>query len=370
MKKILIAFLAALVLCSCNDNREVLPIFKTPVVNFATPEATVYENDFVGIDIKITLTVPAQQAETLKVKIQNDNTTLPFIGQPAYDQMNELTIQIPKGSTEVSFKVIPIDDNLSLGHKDFRFEIFSLSEGLLKGFNIYFDLRILDNETLGLIKSIETTGMGYHKREYEYNHLGNYKRVLFRNNENQLQLAQNMYQYNDLGKIFKIQGGVGHPKQQFLYEDGKLKKVERTNYNDFLEIDEFESDESGRIQTSKHYRRLPNGELGLLGYTLFTYFSSGSVQSITEYAFRSHMEYEITKKITYESYNMANNPLPYYNEIPGVLLQPTLPLKMKIEENGQAFTYQFNYTIDPSGKVTERKVTGPSGIETTKYTYY
>jgi hypothetical protein len=213
------------------------------VVNFATLEATVYENDFVGIVIKITLTVPAQQAETLKVKIQNDNTTLPFIGQPAYDQMNELTIQIPKGSTEVSFKVIPIDDNLSLRHRDFRFEIFSLSEGLLKGFNIYFDLRILDNETLGLIKSIETTGMGYHKREYEYTHFGSYQRILFRNHENQSQLAQNMYQYNDAGK-------------------------------------------------------------------------------------------------------------------------------MVIEESGQAFTYQFNYTIDSSGKVTERKVTGQSGIETTKYTYY
>ena len=369
MKRILLAFLSALAIVSC-DNKEVLPVFKTPVVNFAAPQATVYENDFVGIDIKINLTVPAQQDGTLRVKIQNSPTSLPFAGQPAFDQMNELTIQIPKGSTEASFKIIPIDDNLSLGHKDFRFEIFALSDGLIKGSNNFFDLTILDNESLGLLKSIETTGMGYHKREYEYNHLGNYKRVLFRHNENQPQLAQNIYQYNDAGKIFKINGGMGQPQQQFLYEDGKLKKVEKTNYNDFLEVDEFETNESGKIQAIKHYRRLPNGEMGLLGYTSFTYFGGGSVQSITEYAFRSHVEYEITKKITYETYNMEHNPLPFYNEIPGVLFQPTLPLKMKIEENGNVFTYQFTYTFDNSGKVTERKVTGPSGIETTKYTYY
>lgn len=370
MKKILIAFLAALVLFSCNDNREVLPIFKTPVVNFAAPEATVYENDFVGIDIKINLTVPTQQVETLKVKIQNNQATLPFVTQPAINQMNELTLEIPKGSTEASFKVTPIDDNLSLGHKDFRFEIFSLSEGLLKGFNIYFDLRILDNETLGLIKSIETTGMGYHKREYEYTHFGSYQRILIRNHENQSTLAQNMYQYNDVGKIFKINGGMGQPQQHFIYENGILKKVERTNYNDFLEIDEFEMDETGKIQAIKHTRQLPSGEQVLLGYRAFTYFSSGNIHSITDYEFRSHMEYVITKKVTYESYTIINNPLPFYNEIPGVILQPTLPVKMVIEESGQSFTYQFIYTTDPSGKVTERKVTGPSEIETTKYTYY
>lgn len=369
MKKILIAFLSALALISC-DNKEVLPVIKTPVINFAAPEATVYENDFVGIDIKINLTVQAPHDGTLRVKIQNSPTSLPFVGQPAFDQMNELTIQIPKGSTEASFKIIPIDDNLSLGHKDFRFEIFALSDGLIKGSNIFFDLTILDNESLGLLKSIETTGMGYHKREYEYTHFGSYKRVLFKNNENQPQLGQNMYQYNDLGKIFKINGDLGHPQQHFLYEDGKLKKVERSNYSDFLEIDELETDESGRIQTLKHFRRLPNGELDLLGYTFFTYFSSGSVQSITEHAYRSPVEWEIVKKTTYESYNMKNNPLPYYNEIPGVLLQPTLPLKMKVEKDGQAFTYQFTYTFDNSEKVTERKVTGPSGIETTKYLYY
>lgn len=370
MKKIIIAFITALVILSCDDNREVMPIFKTPIVNFAAPEATVHENDFVGIDIKINLTVPAQQAETLKIKIQNDQGTLPFVAQPAINQMNELTLEIPKGSTEVSFKVIPIDDNLSLGHKDFRFEISGLSEGLLKGFNIYFDLRILDNETLHLIKSTETTGMGYHKREYEYNHFGSYQRILFRNHENQSQLAQNMYQYNNAGKIFRINGGMGQPQQHFIYENGNLKKVERTNYNDFLEIDEFEMDETGRIQAIKHTRQLPSGEHVLLGYKAFTYFSSGNVQSITDYEFRSHVEYAITKKITYESYNMVDNPLPFYNEIPGLILQPTLPVKMIIEEFGQAFTYQFNYIIDDTGKVIERKVTGPSGIEITQYSYY
>ncbi|WP_194974063.1 hypothetical protein [Aquiflexum lacus] len=369
MKKILLAFLSALAILSC-DNKEVLPIIKTPVVNFASPETIVYENDFVGIDIKISLTVPAPQAETLKVKIQNDYTTLPFVVQPAFDQMNELTLEIPKGSTEASFKIIPIDDNLSLGHKEFRLEIFALSDGLLKGSNNFFDLTILDNESLGLLKSIETTGMGYHKREYEYNHFGSYKRVLFRHNENQPLFAQNMYLYNDFGKISKIQGDVGHPQQQFLYEDGKLKKVERANHNEFLEIDEFETDESGRIQTIKHFRKLPNGELNLLGHTFFTYFSSGSVQSMTVSKYRSTGELEIVQKITYEAYSMKNNPIPYYNEIPGVLLQPTLPLKMKVEEDGQVFTYQFNYTFDALGKVTERKLTGPSGIEFTKYVYY
>ncbi|WP_373494860.1 hypothetical protein [Aquiflexum sp.] len=370
MKKILLVFLSAFAIFSCDYNKEVLPVFKTPVVNFAAPQAAVYENDFVGIDIKINLTVPAPQAETLKVKIQNDHATLPFVSQPAFNQMNELTLEIPKGSIEASFKIIPIDDNLSLGHKDFRFEIFALSDGLIKGSNYYFDLTILDNESLGLLKSIETTGTGYHKREYEYNHLGSYKRVLFRHNVNQPLLAQFIYQYNDEGKIFRINGDVGQPQQHFFYEDGILKKVERTNYNDFLEIDEFETDESGKIQTLKHYRKLPSGELGLSGYTLFTYLSGGSVQSITEYAYRSPVEWEIVKKITYETYTMKINPLPYYNEIPGVLLQPTLPLKMKIEENGQVFTYQFTYTFDNTGKVTERKVTGPSGIETTKYLYY
>ncbi|WP_194777557.1 hypothetical protein [Pararhodonellum marinum] len=369
MKKFLITIISALALLSCNDN-EVLPIIKTPVVNFHAPETTLMENDDEGIDVQISLSVPAQRSETIKVKIQGNSTSLPFETEPSFNQSKELTILIPKGSAEVSFKVRPINDNLSLGHKEFSFEIFELSDGLIKGANLFFDLTILDNESVGLLKSIETKGLGYHHREYEYTHFGSYKRVLYRNHESQPLIAQNLYQYNDSGKIIRISGDIGQPQQQFLYENGNLKKAERTNFNDFLEIDEYEIDETGRPQALKLMRLLPSGELGLLGYRAFTYYSNGSIQSITDYEFRSHIEYEIVKKVTYESYSPANNPLPFYDEIPGLILQPALPLKMVIEEDGHVFTYQFTYTFDNMGKVMERKTAGPSGIEITKYLYY
>lgn len=95
------------------------------------------------------------------------------------DENLKLTIPVTKGNTEVSFKVIPVDDHLFNGNLEVRFEIFSVNRNLFKGSIKYYDLTIQDNELGVMLKSFETSRSGFLRKEFEYSHLSKIKRVMW-----------------------------------------------------------------------------------------------------------------------------------------------------------------------------------------------
>lgn len=355
---------------SCENRNEILPIEKTATVNFSHPSGSVFENNPNGIDIKLHLSIKASENGSITIRLVEGTPGQRFITQPGMDENLKLTLPVIKGSTEVSFKVISVDDQLYNGHLNIRFEIITVNGDLVKGSNNFYDLTIQDNELNGLLKAFETSGNGSHRKDFEYSHLGKIKRVLWQFNQNQTTLGQYIYLYNDAGKIIRINGDPGSLQQIFYYEDGKLKRNEKSNYNDPLVFDEYSISDDNMLQGVQTYWRMADGSTHLKESTEFTYFSSGSVHTITTYRFEAPVTNVVTKKITFQDYVQRQNPLPDYQDIPGLMIQPYLPQKMIIEEHGTTFSYQFEYKFSENEKLTERKTTGPSGIETTKYSYY
>jgi len=82
------------------------------------------------------------------------------------------------------------------------------------------------------------------------------------------------------------------------------------------------------------------------------------------------MEVELRKRITYSDYIITDNPLPFYDGIPGLLYISKLRSKITYEENGQANIYHIDHVFLSNSLVSQRTLRGPAGNEVTKYEYY
>jgi hypothetical protein len=371
-RKILIlnALVFSLLLFSCEDKREILPVEKTASVAFSIPSVSIPENATQGLEIKLSLSVPASADGAVDLQLLGGKPNSRFVTQPAFDANFKLRLPVSKGSTELSFKVMPVDDHLYNGTAEFRIELVNVVGDLVIGSNKFLDLRIIDNELSGKLKSFETSGMGSYRREFEYSHLGKINRVAWQSNLNQALAGQYKYLYNDAGNIVRINSDPDRFQQIFFYEGGKLRRSEKSNSNDFTEYEVYSFDGNNFLTGIETFRRIPGESDQLTSTTVFSYFSSGSVHTITTYAFEAPVSYRVIKKVTYEDYIQKSNPLPYYQDIPGLPIQHYLPQRMIVEEHGTTFTYQFEYQFDGNNQVKKRITTGPSGVETTQFHYY
>ncbi|WP_035804788.1 hypothetical protein [Lunatimonas lonarensis] len=357
-------------LSSCGERQDTLPIEKTASVGFAQPHSNLYENTSEGIEVKVHLTVPASKAGSIDIHVIDDQPTHRFRTEPPLDERGKLTLPVALGSTEVSFKVLPVDDHLYNGNQETTFQIRNLTGELVKGSNLFTSILLIDNELTGSLRYFETEGFGFHRQNYEYSHLGHLNKMGWVSIRNQTTEGEYRYIYDDFERIIRIDGEPGNHRQIFFYEGGKLKRTERMDSSGVLEFDEYHVGDDGILTGIQHHRRMPDGTTAMNGYTVFTYFSSGSVHTITTYAFEWPATYVVTKKITYSDYQQKTNPLPYFQGIPGLVFQPALPQKMVIEEHGTTFTYRFEYAFTDSDNVRQRRTLGPSGVETTNYYYY
>ncbi|MCC5937118.1 MAG: hypothetical protein JJU34_07540 [Lunatimonas sp.] len=373
MNKLLAACSTGMLLASlfsCGERQDTLPIEKTASVGFAQPNINLYENASEGIDVNVQLTVPASKAGSIDIQVIDGQPTHRIMTDPPLSENGKLTLPVAVGSTEVSFKVVPVDDHLFNGNQEATFQILALTGDLEKGSNLFATVLLIDNELSGSLRYFESDGMGFHRQSYEYSHLGNLNKIGWLSIRNLTTEGEYRYVYDDFGRIIRINGEPGNYRQIFSYENGKLKRNERLDSSGTLEVDEYNVEDDGILTGIQHYRRLPDGTTAMNAYTVFTYFSSGSVHTITTYAFEAPVTYAVTKKITYTDYLQKTNPLAHFQDIPGLLIQPLLPQKMIIEEHGTTFTYQFEYEFTDSDLVRQRRTRGPSGLETTNYFYY
>ncbi|EOZ93625.1 hypothetical protein A33Q_3571 [Indibacter alkaliphilus LW1] len=358
-------------LFSCCEPKEVLPIEKNSSVSFSLPFGILEENNAEGIWVRLHLSQAAYEVGEVKIKQISRDDFNPFTTIPEMRPEGIISLDVPKGSTEIMFKVIPIDDAILTGHKDFTFQIHSVKGKLLVGSLDFFELKFKDDELEGKLKSYETQGAEtLYQQQYEYDNRGNIRRVTWKSGINQPQLGQYIYQYNEAGQLKQIFSEPERLTQIFTYSDGFLSMNERPSFSDDLDFETYAFDEHGRPTAISYKSRKPSGYEELLGYRLFSYYPNGNLETMSYFVFISAHEVELRQKVTYSEYKVNDNPLPFFDGVPGLLIQPKLPGEIIWEEMESSTTYFLDYEFQSNGMVSHRTLRGPMGDEITKYYYY
>lgn len=349
----------------------ILPVDESSTVNFSLPSVILNEHNTEGIWVRLHLSQPAYAPGEVIIKQINRGDYNPFIISPEISQEGIIKIQVAKGSAEIMFKVTPVNDELIKGHQEFLFMIDAVKGRLHKGSLDIFELKIMDDELEFRLKAYETEGKaGYYKQEFTYNSTGNLSRVLWTNGRNPSQIGLFQYIYNPLGQLSQIHSEPRNLSQILHYDGGRLTKIEKHGFTEDLDFETFEYNLNGNLTAIAYKKRSANGNEELLRYRLFSYFQNGNVENIDYYVYTSPVDVELRQRITYADYIVSDNPLPFYDGVPGLLYQPKLPRKITYEEHGQTTVYHIDHVFLGNGQVSQRTLRGPAGNEVTKYEYY
>lgn len=137
---VLIASLAFVVRCTTEEE----PAFVNVTTQFAEPALTVAENQGEQ-SINISFDKPAAFDGEIIVKAIADNNTCYSTSPLA--ELGLVKIQVLKGDTKSSFKMVPTDNRNLDGDKTIKFTITSLSEGLITGLSRQMTVSVLDDES-------------------------------------------------------------------------------------------------------------------------------------------------------------------------------------------------------------------------------
>ncbi len=364
------ATLALSLLTGCEPN-EILPIEKTASINFSAPSGILEENNHDGITVRLTLSRDALENGEASIQQINRGDFNPFITEPAISPTGLIKLKVEKGKTETILKFTPIKDGNLTGHTSFTFQITDLSPNLHKGSNEIFELLFIDQELSGKLKAFETEGQaGYYKQEFSYNTTGKLDQVQWTNSKNQTQMGKHSYKYNEFGELVQIHATPENHSQMLTYENGLLIKNERPSLSEKFEFEVYNYDSNGNLQSITYKIKFASGAEGIVGYRIFSYFPSGNAESIEHYLFTSPVETVMQEKIQYSEYTLYDNPLPNFNNIPGLLYQPKMPGKIVYHQHGQTNTYKLDYEVDGNSRALQRTLHGPGGIEETRYYYH
>jgi len=147
MKKAVLIFegiFFLLFLFSSCEQKEILPIEKNASVNFSMPSGILEKNNPEGLWIKLHLSRPAYEAGEVSIKQVDRGESNPFNTSPEISPEGIIKIKVPKGSTEIKFKVTPIDDENFDGQQEVLFQIDAVKGKLFKGSLKTFELKIQD----------------------------------------------------------------------------------------------------------------------------------------------------------------------------------------------------------------------------------
>jgi len=365
------AIILLLILILGCEPKEILPVDKSSTVNFSLPSAILEEHNSEGIQVWLHLSQAAYEPGEIIIKQINRGDYNPFITIPAISPDGILKLPVAKGSTQIMFRITPVDDQIIKGHQNILFMIDGVKGKLHKGSLDHFELQIKDDELEFKLKSYETEGnAGYYKQEFTYNSIGNLTRVLWKNGRNPSKIGQYQYIYNSLGQLSQIYSEPENRSQILFYEGGKLAKNEKPAFTEDLDFETYAFNSQGNLSAITYKIKRANGNEEILGYREFSYYPNGNVENIDYYEYSSPVEVNLLQRVSYSEYIISVNPLPFYEAIPGLLYQPKLPRKITYEEHGKTIVYHIDHVFLSNGQVSQRIVRGPAGNEITKYEYY
>jgi len=379
MKKIvpaIEALLIAMLLFSCTDQNDTVPvppILDNPVVNLEESTYSLLENNVQGIIVPIKLSNPAiEDSEIILQQNGGSPETNTFTALPILDENQQIKITVKKGMLVANLKFFPINDAVINGpeHRKYSFEIIGTSSKLVKGDRLVFELELVDDELMGKLKSFETIGQWKEKRTFDYTYFGEINRLLWETETPNKTIGSFTYNYDDSKKLVAKNELPGNTTYTYTYAQDKIVKTEKVRGGNLLSYSLFDYDSQGQLREEIFYDRDVHGEMVLRSRNLYTYFANGNVHTISRKIPAGPADWQLITKFTFENYSDKANPVPYFDVVPGINIQPNLPGKLTIEEQNSTNIYTFNYSFNSEGKVISRSQIGSLGSEISHYSYF
>lgn len=341
--------------------------------SFASDSSGVLENNDAGEVVLIELSASASAEGKIIVQLTEVPAGLVLNTEPALDFNNKLELTVPLGATEVSFIVVPNNDELLKGHKTVKFNIVDTEGGVEKGATLSFEISIQDDELVGKPRSYESVGGGWRFKEtYEYDEQGRVAEVYWEKATPVLSTGTNTYTYANNGLIESIKrSNTPDIDELFHQENGRIVKSEEIANGVVSQYTLYDYDDAGNVSGSAIHYRQQSGEYKLGLIFVYLYFTNGNIYKQLGYApVENSEDPEQVSSRTYDHYMDVNNPFPMISVIPNVVMQHQLPALFILEEGGGEYSYDISYEFLDNGLPSARTISGTGGTEITNYTYY
>lgn len=379
MKRFLPFALLILVLAACEDEPSPIKKPTDPVVdivpmavNYSSLE-DVLDEQSESHEVVILLSNPAEAEGLVEITLSGDIETGNFTTEPAASA-GKIVLTVAKGDTEISFKVVPVNNMKLNGNKTVAFIISDATGSVKLGESIEYLLTLVDDELANKPQSWlkEFSTFSRTKNSYEYNEEGFVSKVHWESKTPfGMTTGTNEYTYDESDQIIRITRSGGVTETAYTWNEGFIVKEERITNGALVSYIQYEYNDDGQVEKASLLIRNADGEFVVDTYTGYTYLEDGNVHKITIYSFSSAAsEFVMSQATTYEGYVEGHNPV-QLEVLPSQSIQTKLPTYYSRQTQAAFQEYNVSYEFAENGNLTKKSVTGAvadSGVTT--YTYY
>ncbi|UZR96547.1 hypothetical protein [Chondrinema litorale] len=146
-------------------------------ISFVDSLTSITENNTVRTSIKLALTSSAPAECSVTIQLSNWENAK-FTTDPAFNENGQIILPVVLGTSNLSFDILPTNNNVLNGHFEFNASIVAVSGAILKGAKIKTFINILDDELIGKAKSYESAGGNWKSRKiFVYDENGKIEKV-------------------------------------------------------------------------------------------------------------------------------------------------------------------------------------------------
>lgn len=358
---------------SILDDEE--PADERVEANFQVGQMTIGEDVSEGSLITVSLSAPAPAPGQIGIVYSSDHIGygidirygIDFITEPAIEN-DKITLALAAGAEQVSFKVIPINNQVWLGNRSM---VFTLTNGLGSvrlGQSVVLLLNVTDDEPAPKIKGYETVGGGWRvKRLYEYGYDNNLAKIIWEQYTPSYQGGTYSYQYHQ-GRLHKMVENANR-ETYYVWEGERIIKEEQYTNGLMSKYVQYGYDQSGNIGEAAYYYRQPDGSMKMGLLFVYLYFTDGNLYKKMAYNPVNGLDnLSLISTATYDNYLDVENPFPL-EILPNVNSQPKLPGSYREEANSNNTLFNFTYEFDNQGRPLKRTASSNTGSEVTTYSY-
>jgi hypothetical protein len=345
------------------------PIIDRVEANFPAGEVTIGEQASQGQLLTVSLSAPAPATGQIGIVFSSDDLQygIDFITEPAAEN-TKITLPVAEGSTQVSFKFIPMQNNTWQGDRGILFTLTNGLGSIKIGQAVVLQLKISDDEIAPKIKGYETVAGSWRtKRVYEYGYDNQLEKITWEQYTPAYQGGTFQYEYLQ-GRLHKMIENANR-ETYYEWEGGRIVKEEQYTNGLLSKYVIYNYDQAGNIGEAAYHYRQPNGsyKMGLL--IVYLYFTDGNLyKKMVFNPANSLNNPTLVSTVTYENYLDVENPFPL-EILPNVNSQPKLPGSYREEANGSDLNFEFTYEFDGMGRPVKRTASSSRGSETTTYLY-
>lgn len=353
-----------------DDTNDPDPVLST--ANFIAQSESVKENEVEAIEYKIILS-PAVSVDSKVVVEINTSKAGTFITQPA-SVNNQITLEAPAGSTQLSFTLNPINNAEITGHTEIEFSIVSTEGSIILGSVVEQKLVITDDELSGRLKSYEiSAGENGEKRTYEYDASGRIARVITtRNAPHNSTTLTDTYFYDDQNRVIKRNLWLGRDIV-YTWNNNRIERADVYQDDVLIQFANYGYDDAGNVGGVEPFYKQNDGSFKRGLFYIYLYFTDGNIYKALTYQDTPNSEEPILVSTrTYDQYLDVQAPIAMFEILPNVMAQQTLAGSYRYEQHliDSDLTYTITYEFRSDGLPVKRTASAPGDTQVVLYDYY